>query len=213
VLRVREPGHRIFRTPARDVHVHVWPAGGQDERLHLMFRDWLRSNPADRREYEQAKRELAGRWQDMNYYARAKDLVIARIMKRADELTPPDDRTLHWTGRTIGALRAVARRRRHLAGSSAAPTERGLASAGHRHYGVHGKCHYTGAPDRHLRGGDRQPEGCHCDSTVRSSRTASCWGARPRSDRPPCLCSTAHSIARPGVSCVRAASSSTTRWT
>jgi len=23
-LRVREPGHRMVRTPARDVHVHVW---------------------------------------------------------------------------------------------------------------------------------------------------------------------------------------------
>jgi GrpB-like predicted nucleotidyltransferase (UPF0157 family) len=40
----------MFRTPAREVHVHVWPADGQDERRHLMFRDRLRSNPADRRE-------------------------------------------------------------------------------------------------------------------------------------------------------------------
>jgi GrpB-like predicted nucleotidyltransferase (UPF0157 family) len=90
VLRVREPGHRMFRTPARDVHVHVWPADGQDERRHLMFRDRLRSNPADRREYEQAKRELTGRWRDMNYYARAKGAAIDRIMKRGEELTPPE---------------------------------------------------------------------------------------------------------------------------
>lgn len=26
-LRVREPGHRLVRTPERDVHVHVYPAG------------------------------------------------------------------------------------------------------------------------------------------------------------------------------------------
>lgn len=91
VLRVREPRHRMVRTPARDVHVHVhvWPAGSQDERRHLVFRDWLRSSPVDRREYEQAKHELAGRWQDMNYYARAKDLVIDRIMKRAEKQMPP----------------------------------------------------------------------------------------------------------------------------
>ena len=31
VLRVREPGHRMFRTPGRDVHVHVWKAGSDDE--------------------------------------------------------------------------------------------------------------------------------------------------------------------------------------
>lgn len=24
-LRVREPGHRMFRSPERDVHIHVWP--------------------------------------------------------------------------------------------------------------------------------------------------------------------------------------------
>ncbi len=90
VLRVREPGHRMFRTLARDVHVHVWPAGSQDERRHLVFRDWLRSSPVDRKEYERAKRELVGRWRDMNYYARAKEVAIDRIMKRAEDLTPPE---------------------------------------------------------------------------------------------------------------------------
>jgi len=38
-LRVREPGHRMFRTPARDVHLHIWIAGSEDERRHLLFRD------------------------------------------------------------------------------------------------------------------------------------------------------------------------------
>ncbi len=89
VLRVREPRHRMFRTPARDVHVHVWPAGGQDERRHLAFRDWLRSSPVDRKEYERAKRELVGRWRDMNYYARAKEIAID-ILKRAQEPPPPE---------------------------------------------------------------------------------------------------------------------------
>jgi len=90
VLRVRESVHRMFRTPARDVHVHVWPAGGQDERRHLAFRDRLRSSPVDRKEYERAKRELVGRWRDMNHYARAKGAAIDRIMKRDEELTPPE---------------------------------------------------------------------------------------------------------------------------
>jgi GrpB-like predicted nucleotidyltransferase (UPF0157 family) len=84
VLRVREAGHRMFRTPARDVHVHIWPSGSEDVRRHLMFRDWLRSHPEDRQLYERTKRELAGRpWRDMNYYADAKTPVIDEILGRA----------------------------------------------------------------------------------------------------------------------------------
>ena len=85
VLRVREPGHRMFRTPVRDVHVHIWRSGSEDERRHIVFRDRLRSSPQDRLEYERAKRELAGRWRDMNYYAHPKSSVIDRIMERVDE--------------------------------------------------------------------------------------------------------------------------------
>ncbi len=82
-LRVRESGHRMFRTPAKDVHVHIWMAGGEDEDRHVLFRDWLRANPADRQEYERLKRELAGRWRDVNYYARAKGPFITRIVEAA----------------------------------------------------------------------------------------------------------------------------------
>ena len=85
VLRVREPGHRMFRTPVRDVHVHIWRSGSEDERRHIVFRDRLRSSPQDRLEYERAKRELVGRWRDMNYYAHAKSSVIDQIMERVDE--------------------------------------------------------------------------------------------------------------------------------
>ncbi len=84
VLRVREPGHRMFRTAAGDVHVHVWRTGSEDERRHLLFRDRLRESRDDLLEYERAKRDLAGRWRDLNYYARAKSEVIGRIMQRAD---------------------------------------------------------------------------------------------------------------------------------
>ena len=38
VLRIIEPGHRMFRTPAHDVHVHLSPAGGAEERGQLLFR-------------------------------------------------------------------------------------------------------------------------------------------------------------------------------
>jgi GrpB-like predicted nucleotidyltransferase (UPF0157 family) len=89
VLRVREPEHRMFRTPAKDVHVHLWSAPDEIER-HLTFRDWLRRNQADRQLYERTKRELAGRrWKDMNAYADAKSGVIAEIMARASRRAAP----------------------------------------------------------------------------------------------------------------------------
>ncbi|MGQ0743861.1 MAG: GrpB family protein [Acidimicrobiales bacterium] len=86
-LRVRERGHRMFRTPERDVHIHVWAVDSDNERRDLLFRDWLRAHPSDRLEYERAKFALAGEWPDMNYYARAKGPVIARILERATGLT------------------------------------------------------------------------------------------------------------------------------
>jgi len=82
-LRVRERGHRMLRTPERDVHVHVCAAGGEWERRHLGFRDRLRSSPADRERYAAVKRSLSARgWSSMNAYAAAKSDVIADIMKR-----------------------------------------------------------------------------------------------------------------------------------
>ena len=45
----------------------------RDERRHLLFRDWLRVDSADRDLYERTKRDLATRaWPDMNGYADAK---------------------------------------------------------------------------------------------------------------------------------------------
>ncbi len=84
VLRVRELGHRMFRTIAKDVHVHLWSSGSAEIERHLRFRDWLRESESDRRLYETVKRELAVRsWNDSNEYAEAKSRVIAEIMGRA----------------------------------------------------------------------------------------------------------------------------------
>jgi len=84
LLRVLEPGHLMFRTPAHDVHVHLWTEPAETER-HLLFRDWLRVNDADRDRYEAVKRELATRsWRDMNEYADAKSPVIVDITARAE---------------------------------------------------------------------------------------------------------------------------------
>ena len=84
VLRVREPNHLMVRTPERDVHVHLWAEESELDR-HLLFRDWLRINAADRARYEAVKRELATHtWRDMNDYAYAKSEVISDITARAD---------------------------------------------------------------------------------------------------------------------------------
>jgi GrpB-like predicted nucleotidyltransferase (UPF0157 family) len=85
VLRVREPEHRMFRTPNRDVHVHNWRSGGDDERRLLLFRDRLRSSAEARTRYEEAKRSLAGRYRDVDYYAEAKSTVIEDILRGAVE--------------------------------------------------------------------------------------------------------------------------------
>jgi GrpB-like predicted nucleotidyltransferase (UPF0157 family) len=87
VLRVREPDfdeHRMFRTPAQDVHVHVFSAGSSEIERYLLLRDHLRENEEDRELYARTKRELASRnWPSMQHYAEAKTGVIEDIIARA----------------------------------------------------------------------------------------------------------------------------------
>ncbi len=89
-LRVRESRHRMFRTSAKDVHVHIRPAGSPEATDYLILRDWLRGDAGDRRLYERAKRSLAGqRWRDMNDYAEAKSQIITQINARVKGLHRP----------------------------------------------------------------------------------------------------------------------------
>jgi GrpB-like predicted nucleotidyltransferase (UPF0157 family) len=84
-LRVREPGHRMLRTPELDVHVHVCSAQSDWERRHLLFRDWRCRDADDRERYGAAKRELALRdWPDVNAYADAKSEIVEEITARAE---------------------------------------------------------------------------------------------------------------------------------
>lgn len=84
VLRVRETGHRMFRTPGRDVHVHVLEPGAPAIDDYLDLRDWLRVDAADRALYAEVKRGLARRsWPDMNHYAEAKSDVVQQVLARA----------------------------------------------------------------------------------------------------------------------------------
>ena len=87
-LRSRDDLHRYFRPFAarpRDVHVHVCPAGSDWERRHLLFRDYLRANPAACGVYAEAKREASRVWVDDGWaYTDAKSGVILDIMEDAE---------------------------------------------------------------------------------------------------------------------------------
>lgn len=84
VLRVREAGHRMLRTPDRGVHLHVLADDDPEVRRYLAFRDRLRSSAEDRAAYELLKRELATRdWAEVNFYAEAKGSLIEAILARA----------------------------------------------------------------------------------------------------------------------------------
>ena len=87
ILRVREPDfdeHRMFRTPEKDVHLHVFSAGSPEIERYLLLRDHLRENEEDRELYARTKRELASRdWPSMQHYAEAKTGVIEGIIVRA----------------------------------------------------------------------------------------------------------------------------------
>jgi GrpB-like predicted nucleotidyltransferase (UPF0157 family) len=89
VLRVREPDldeHRMFRTPEKDVHVHVYSAGSPEIGRYLLLREQMRKDEGDRELYARTKRELASKeWPSVDHYADAKTEVIEGILARAAE--------------------------------------------------------------------------------------------------------------------------------
>jgi GrpB-like predicted nucleotidyltransferase (UPF0157 family) len=93
VLRTREPGHRLVRTPERDAHVHVFERDHTAVGEYLLLRDHLRSDADDRLLYETTKRRLLDRrWGDMNDYADAKTDVILAIKAGARAARAGDGR-------------------------------------------------------------------------------------------------------------------------
>jgi GrpB-like predicted nucleotidyltransferase (UPF0157 family) len=87
VLRIREPDwyeHRMFNRPDTALNLHIFSAGCPEIDRMLLFRDWLRHNPADRQLYESTKRELARQdWKYTQNYADAKTAVVEEILARA----------------------------------------------------------------------------------------------------------------------------------
>lgn len=87
VLRIREPGwhqHRMFKGNGPETNLHVFSSGCPEISHILLFRDWLRSNAADRDLYARTKAELSEKeWKYFQNYADAKSTVIEEILERA----------------------------------------------------------------------------------------------------------------------------------
>jgi Uncharacterized conserved protein len=77
VLRIREPDwheHRLFRGPDTNVNLHVFSEGCPEIERMLVFRDRLRSDSAERAQYERAKRDLAAReWKFVQHLRRCQE--------------------------------------------------------------------------------------------------------------------------------------------
>jgi GrpB-like predicted nucleotidyltransferase (UPF0157 family) len=64
ILTVREPDweeHRLLRGHEPPTHLHVFSPTAREAQRHRMFRDWLRTHPADRDRYAEVKRAVAAR--------------------------------------------------------------------------------------------------------------------------------------------------------
>lgn len=87
ILHIRESNwfeHRMFKGPDTEINLHVFSLGCPEIDRMLMFRDWLRSNDADRDLYARTKLALAeSEWKYMQNYADAKTGIIKEIMARA----------------------------------------------------------------------------------------------------------------------------------
>jgi GrpB-like predicted nucleotidyltransferase (UPF0157 family) len=79
---------RYFREPLgrRRTHIHVRRAGSFSEQFSLLFRDFLRADPAAALDYGQRKRALAARFtNDRQGYLDAKVPIIWEVLRRADQ--------------------------------------------------------------------------------------------------------------------------------
>lgn len=86
-LRWIEPHHRYFRPPPglpREYQVHVCSVGSEWERVHLLFRDYLRAHPETAAEYAALKARLAGQYRgDRIGYTDAKGPFIEGVVAKA----------------------------------------------------------------------------------------------------------------------------------
>jgi GrpB-like predicted nucleotidyltransferase (UPF0157 family) len=74
------------RPGQRRTHVHIRRAGSFSEQFALLFRDFLRADPAAAQDYGQHKLALAARFtNDRHGYLEAKTPIIWDVLRRADQ--------------------------------------------------------------------------------------------------------------------------------
>jgi GrpB-like predicted nucleotidyltransferase (UPF0157 family) len=77
------PGRLYFRTSPRKYNVHVVEHGGQHWERQLVFRDALRTDPEERRRYDELKRRLAEEGHTRDVYTKLKTPLIREVEARA----------------------------------------------------------------------------------------------------------------------------------
>jgi len=87
-------GRDAFRSPPNDFphHLYVCPPGSREYTRHLLFRNYLRTHPADAHRYASLKRELVLKFQDdREAYTQAKSRFVADILRRGDLSSTNED--------------------------------------------------------------------------------------------------------------------------
>jgi GrpB-like predicted nucleotidyltransferase (UPF0157 family) len=77
------PGRLFFRKDPRTLHVHVVQYGGEHWERQIVFRDTLRSDPEERRRYDEFKRRLAAEGHPREAYTELKTPFIREVEARA----------------------------------------------------------------------------------------------------------------------------------
>ena len=73
------------RGTGEDVNLHVRLSGSPNERLALLFRDWMRAHPKAVIAYSAIKRSLAAAIPDLDTYADVKDPIVDLVIVTAEE--------------------------------------------------------------------------------------------------------------------------------
>jgi len=84
--------------PGGDVNLHVRVVGSPNERLALLFRDYLRAHPLAVAAYSQFKLALAAQVGDLDVYTDIKDPVVDLVIVAADKWAADTGWQPHATG-------------------------------------------------------------------------------------------------------------------
>lgn len=72
--------------PSRDVHIHVCEQSSEEEKIHLAFRDYLRSHPNEAENYSKLKQRIVDSVRgDRSKYIQMKHLFVQELTRKARE--------------------------------------------------------------------------------------------------------------------------------